>query len=300
MKQTKTLHAFVLFRFDPKWNGETNRSKVIGKIFGDERNVRTIAGSELEESIAEQIHLLRTNGSYEPSVSFYCELDTTYSHYLIATKGTSHRLWQCANPAKSLLVVIDSQNVEAYSPEFLINKRFDVLVDEIARALPTRKLLSSAVFFPDNALVRELTFALAYSHVQVFLCGAHHVKRNDIEYMDWNVDSAVITTTRKLVRQHKPQSVCIVSGDGDFIPMAEELQGQGIEVGVACLNGELNRYLRERAQYLVFLDAIIPILNQHPQRGIPPPPRMVSDIKKRRRKPRYPQKPGRRIDRWSH
>lgn len=152
--------------------------------------------------------------------------------------------------AQRVGVFVDVQNMY-YSARFLYGAKlnFDALLKEtiagrtLVRALAyvvRTEEVDKEVFF--DAL-EKIGFEIKVKDLQVFVGGAKKA--------DWDIGIAMdaIELAPKL------DTVILVSGDGDFIPLAEHLQrALGCRVEVAAFGKSTSGKLKEAADYFLDLD----------------------------------------------
>lgn len=150
--------------------------------------------------------------------------------------------------SQRVAVFIDAQNLYHTAKHVYNNARvhFGRVVEEavgdrsLVRAISyviTTESRDEANFF--DAL-EKLGIEIKTKDLQIFYDGSKKA--------DWDVSIAI-----DAIRiAHKVDAVVLVSGDGDFVPLAQHLKQMGVQVEVACFDKSVSARLKEEAD--IFLD----------------------------------------------
>lgn len=150
--------------------------------------------------------------------------------------------------SQRVAVFIDAQNLYHTAKHVYNNARvhFGRVVEEavgdrsLVRAIAyviTTESRDEANFF--DAL-EKLGIEIKTKDLQIFYDGSKKA--------DWDVSIAI-----DAIRiAHKVDAVVLVSGDGDFVPLAQHLKQMGVQVEVACFDKSVSARLKEEAD--IFLD----------------------------------------------
>src|SRR3989339_995765 len=145
------------------------------------------------------------------------------------------------HPDQRVGIFVDVQNMY-HSAKNLYNAR--VNFKEILKAgLPNRKLVAAIAYVITSPTKEEAPFFEALDK------SGYKVKTKDLQIFpggakkaDWDVGLAVDA----IRMSHKLDVVILVSGDGDYIPMAEYLQNNGTQVEAIAFGESSSRNLIEK------------------------------------------------------
>ena len=152
------------------------------------------------------------------------------------------------HPSQRVAVFIDTQNLYHTAKQVYNNARvhFGRVVEE---AVGDRSLVRAIAYVITTETRDEANFFEALEKLGI------EIKTKDLQIFydgskkaDWDVSIAI-----DAIRiAHKVDSVVLVSGDGDFVPLAQHLKQMGVQVEVACFDKSVSARLKEEAD--IFLD----------------------------------------------
>lgn len=152
------------------------------------------------------------------------------------------------HPSQRVAVFIDAQNLYHTAKHVYNNARvhFGRVVEE---AVGSRSLVRAIAYVITTEARDEANFFEALEKLGI------EIKTKDLQVFydgskkaDWDVSIAI-----DAIRiAHKVDSVVLVSGDGDFVPLAQHLKQMGVQVEVACFDKSVSARLKEEAD--IFLD----------------------------------------------
>lgn len=152
------------------------------------------------------------------------------------------------HPSQRVAVFIDTQNLYHTAKQVYNNARvhFGHVVEE---AVGDRSLVRAIAYVITTETRDEANFFEALEKLGI------EIKTKDLQIFydgskkaDWDVSIAI-----DAIRiAHKVDSVVLVSGDGDFVPLAQHLKQMGVQVEVACFDKSVSARLKEEAD--IFLD----------------------------------------------
>jgi uncharacterized LabA/DUF88 family protein len=140
------------------------------------------------------------------------------------------------NVDQKVAVLIDANNIELNLQRLTANEKTIIDFDKCIPRLLNKRRLNRLIYFKEG---RKLPDALKNSLHEKF-CGT-------VRCCHKSADGFLIVAAWQLSK--KVDTVIIMSGDADYIPVVKQLQSEGVRVEVAAVYGSIANALINVADY---------------------------------------------------
>jgi uncharacterized LabA/DUF88 family protein len=158
----------------------------------------------------------------------------------------------------TILILIDMANLMWQAKKMRRKIDYIALIRFLANLDEGRRLVDAYLYTslpPENAEAQIRFFdVLRYNGINVVTKRGKRLPNGEIKA---NVDSLLILDAMELVPAIKPDVVVLVTGDGDFAPLAQRIRKWGIRVEVAGTHDAMANELRMAANGVIDLDPFL-------------------------------------------